>query len=62
MTFDLDANGILNVSAKDKQTGKENKIRIESSSGLSGEDVEKMRREDLDLALLVDGLIAGKWD
>lgn len=45
VTFDLDANGILNVSAKDKQTGKENKIRIESSSGLSSEDVEKMRRE-----------------
>jgi molecular chaperone DnaK len=45
VTFDLDANGILNVSAKDKQTGKENKIRIESSSGLSQEDVEKMRRE-----------------
>jgi molecular chaperone DnaK len=45
VTFDLDANGILNVSAKDKATGKENKIRIESSSGLSQEDVEKMRRE-----------------
>jgi molecular chaperone DnaK len=45
VTFDLDANGILNVSAKDKQTGKENKIRIESSSGLNQEEVEKMRRE-----------------
>jgi molecular chaperone DnaK len=45
VTFDIDANGILNVSAKDKQTGKEAKIRIESSSGLSKEDVEKMRRD-----------------
>jgi molecular chaperone DnaK len=43
--FDIDANGILNVSAKDKQTGKEAKIRIESSSGLSKDDVEKMRRD-----------------
>jgi molecular chaperone DnaK len=45
VTFDIDANGILNVSAKDKQTSKEAKIRIESSSGLSKEDVEKMRRD-----------------
>src|SRR5438094_497531 len=45
VTFDIDANGILNVSAKDKQTGKEAKIRIESSSGLSKDDVEKMRRD-----------------
>ncbi len=45
VTFDLDANGILNVSAKDKSSGKEAKIRIESSSGLSKDDVEKMRRE-----------------
>jgi molecular chaperone DnaK len=45
VTFDLDANGILNVSAKDLKTGKENKIRIESSSGLSKDDVEKMRRD-----------------
>jgi molecular chaperone DnaK len=43
--FDIDANGILHVSAKDKGTGKEQKIRIESSSGLSQGDVEKMRRE-----------------
>jgi molecular chaperone DnaK len=45
VTFDIDANGILNVSAKDKQTSKEAKIRIESSSGLSKDDVEKMRRD-----------------
>jgi molecular chaperone DnaK len=45
VTFDIDANGILNVSAKDKQTSKEAKIRIESSSGLSKDDVERMRRD-----------------
>ncbi|RYD83129.1 MAG: molecular chaperone DnaK [Sphingobacteriales bacterium] len=45
VTFDIDANGILNVSAKDKATGKEQKIRIEASSGLSQEEIEKMRRE-----------------
>jgi molecular chaperone DnaK len=45
VTFDIDANGILNVSAKDKGTGKEKKIRIESSSGLSPAEVEKMRRD-----------------
>src|SRR5207237_10029873 len=45
VTFDIDANGILHVSAKDKGTGKEQKIRIESSSGLSSGEVEKMRRE-----------------
>jgi molecular chaperone DnaK len=43
--FDIDANGILNVSAKDLGTGKEQKIRIESSSGLSSGDVDRMRRE-----------------
>ena len=42
MTFDLDANGILNVSAKDKATGKEQSIRITASGGLSEEDIEKM--------------------
>ncbi len=42
VTFDIDANGIVNVSAKDKATGKEQKIRIESSSGLSESEVEKM--------------------
>jgi molecular chaperone DnaK len=45
VTFDIDANGILNVSAKDKATGKEQKITITSSSGLSEEEVEKMRTE-----------------
>jgi len=45
VTFDIDANGILNVSAKDKGTGKEKKIRIESSSGISPADVDKMRRD-----------------
>jgi molecular chaperone DnaK len=42
VTFDIDANGILNVSAKDKATGKEQSIRIEASSGLSDEEVDKM--------------------
>ena len=45
VTFDIDANGILNVSAKDKGTGKTQQIRIEASSGLSQEDIEKMKRE-----------------
>jgi len=45
VTFDIDANGILNVSAKDKTTGKEQSIRIEASSGLSQEDIEKMRTD-----------------
>jgi molecular chaperone DnaK len=45
VTFDIDANGILNVRAKDKGTGKEQRIRIESSSGLSKDEVERMRRE-----------------
>jgi molecular chaperone DnaK len=45
VTFDIDANGLLNVSAKDKATGKEQKIRIEASSGLSKEDIEKMKQE-----------------
>jgi len=43
VTFDLDANGVLNVSAKDKGTGKEQSIRIEQSSGLSDDEVEKMK-------------------
>merc|ERR1711901_14406 len=42
VTFDIDANGILNVGAKDKATGKEQSIRIEASSGLSDAEVEKM--------------------
>lgn len=45
VTFDIDANGILNVSAKDKGTGKEQKIRIEASSGLTDEEIEKMKNE-----------------
>lgn len=45
VTFDIDANGILNVSAKDKATGKEQKIRIEASSGLSEAEIKKMRDE-----------------
>ncbi len=45
VTFDIDANGILNVAAKDLGTGKQQDIRIEGSSGLSKEDVEKMKRE-----------------
>ena len=45
VTFDIDANGILNVSAKDKATGKEQKIRIEASSGLSQDEIERMRAE-----------------
>jgi molecular chaperone DnaK len=45
VAFDIDANGILNVSAKDLGTGKEQKIRIESSSGLSAAEVERMRRD-----------------
>ncbi len=45
VTFDIDANGILNVSAKDKGTGKEQTIRIEAGSGLSKEEVEKMRND-----------------
>jgi molecular chaperone DnaK len=50
VTFDIDANGILKVSAKDKKTGKENRITIESSSGLSQEEVERMRRDAQDHA------------
>ena len=45
VTFDVDANGILNVSAKELKTGKEQSIRIEASSGLSDEDIERMKRE-----------------
>ncbi|MEQ9266507.1 MAG: molecular chaperone DnaK [Balneolaceae bacterium] len=44
VTFDLDANGVINIVAKDKGTGKEQTIRIESSSGLSDEDIEKMKQ------------------
>jgi molecular chaperone DnaK len=45
VTFDLDANGILHVSAKDLGTGKENKVRIEQSSGLSQSEIDKMKRD-----------------
>ncbi|MRX45638.1 molecular chaperone DnaK [Pedobacter puniceum] len=45
VTFDIDANGILHVGAKDKATGKEQKIRIEASSGLSDEEIKKMKEE-----------------
>jgi molecular chaperone DnaK len=45
VTFDIDANGIMNISAKDKSTGKENKITIKSDSGLSKEEIERMIRE-----------------
>ncbi len=45
VTFDIDANGILHVGAKDKATGKEQKIRIEASSGLSDADIKKMKEE-----------------
>ena len=45
VSFDIDANGIINVSAKDKATGKEQSVRIEASSGLSKEEIEKMKNE-----------------
>jgi molecular chaperone DnaK (HSP70) len=45
VTFDIDANGIVNVSAKDKGTGKEQQIRIQASGGLADSDIEKMVRE-----------------
>ena len=45
VTFDIDANGILSVSAKDKGTGKEQKIKIEASSGLSQEEIDRMKKE-----------------
>jgi molecular chaperone DnaK len=45
VTFDIDANGILNVKAKDKTTGKEQSIRIEASSGLTEEDIERMKKD-----------------
>ena len=70
VTFDIDANGILNVSAKDKATNKEQSIRIEASSGLTKEEIEKMmndakehsaedkkRREEVDLKNSADQLV-----
>jgi molecular chaperone DnaK len=69
VTFDIDANGILHVSAKDKATGKEQKIRIEASSGLSDNDIQRMvkdaevhaaedkkRREEIDTRNRLDSL------
>lgn len=47
VTFDIDANGILSVKAKDKATGKEQSVRIEASSGLSKEDIERMKQDAL---------------
>jgi molecular chaperone DnaK len=70
VTFDIDANGILHVSAKDKTTGKEQKIRIEASSGLSDTEIDKMvkaaelhakedaeRREAIESRNQLDGLV-----
>jgi molecular chaperone DnaK len=45
VTFDIDANGIVNVSARDKATGKEQKIRIEASSGLSDDEIKRMKAD-----------------
>src|SRR5471032_180501 len=45
VTFDIDANGIVNVSAKDKATGKEQQIRIQASGGLSDADIERMVKD-----------------
>lgn len=50
MTFDIDANGIVNVSAKDKATNKEQTVTIQGSGGLSEADIEKMVREAADMA------------
>jgi len=50
VTFDIDANGILKVSAKDKGTGKEQNIRIEASTGLSQDEIERMKKEALENA------------
>ena len=45
VTFDIDANGILHVSAKDKATGRSQQIRIEASSGLNQDEIDRMKRE-----------------
>src|SRR5205814_989635 len=45
VTFDIDANGILKVTAKDKGTGKENQIRIENSSGMNADEIERMKKD-----------------
>merc|ERR1712224_697220 len=72
VTFDIDANGIVNVSAKDKSTGKEQQIKIQASGGLSDEEIEKMvkeaeenaeadkkKREEVDVKNQADSLIHG---
>ena len=69
VTFDIDANGILHVTAKDKATGKEQKIRIEASSGLSDAEIDRMvkdaeknaaedkkRREEIDARNRLDSM------
>ena len=73
VTFDIDANGIVSVSAKDKGTGKEQKIQIQASGGLSDEEIEKMvkdlqaeankeadkkKREEVDTKNSADALVA----
>jgi molecular chaperone DnaK len=57
VTFDIDANGIVNVSAKDKATGKEQQIRIQASGGLSEADIDKKRRELVETKNQADALI-----
>ena len=70
VTFDIDANGIVNVSAKDKSTGKEQQIKIQASGGLSDEEIDKMvkdaeanaetdkkKREELDVKNQADSLV-----
>jgi molecular chaperone DnaK len=57
VTFDIDANGIVNVSAKDKATGKEQQIRIQASGGLAESDIDKMRREAVDAKNHADALV-----
>jgi molecular chaperone DnaK len=71
VTFDIDANGIVNVSAKDKGTGKEQKIQIQASGGLTDEEIERMvkdaeankeadkkKREEIDAKNSADSLVA----
>jgi len=55
VTFDIDANGILHVSAKDKATGKEQKIRIEASSGLTDAEIKKWRTKLKQMLMLTKG-------
>jgi molecular chaperone DnaK len=60
VTFDIDANGIVNVSAKDKATGKEQQIRIQASGGLSDADIEKMVK-DAEANAAADKKRAASW-